>query len=210
MITINPGVLSNLILFLLFILILTGWFSDLYKTANRYIVISFLPLTYFATLINIPISDRWEINIGGFVVPLIVYIYLLKGMKGSRIYLITATVLLGTTYFLFKELIRLDPILLFWEEIYELTLFLVIIVLVVVSKLNYRIALLIGGIQLGEFLFSFTNKEYLTFITIGNSYLRDILWFSIIEVVAIHFIFKWIKALRNSGKLWRNRKLKID
>lgn len=210
MITINPGILSNLILLLLFILILTGWFSDLYKTANKYIVIFFLPLTYIATLINIPISDRWEINIGGFVIPLIVYIYLLKGMKGSRIYLITATLLLGTTYFLFKELIRLDPILLFWEEIYELTLFLVIIVLIVVSKLNYRIALLIGGIQLGEFLYSFANKEFLGYLTIGNDYLRDILWFSIIEIMVIHFLFKWIKAWKSVGKLWRNRKLKID
>jgi len=179
---INPGVISNLILLLLFILILTDWFSELYKKANKYIVISFLPLTYLTTLINIPLSNGWEMNLGGFILPLVVYIYLLKGMQGSRSYLLTATMLLGTTYFLFKELIRLDPILLFWEELYELSFFLVVIVMVVVSKLEYRIALLIGGIQLGEFLFSYSNKEFFTYFTLGNSNLRDILWFSIIEI----------------------------
>lgn len=201
--TINPGVLSNLILLLLFILILTDWFPDLYNAANKYIVISFLPLIYLASQINLPLGDGWKINLGGFILPLIIYIYLLKGMQGSRVYLITATTLLGTTYFLFKELIRLDPILLFWEELYELSIFLVVIVMIVVYKLEYRIALLIGGIQFGELLFSYSNKEFFTNITLGDGNLRDVLWFSIIEIMVLHFLFKWIKT-------WRNRKLTID
>lgn len=203
MITINPGVLSNLIVLLLFILILTGWFSELYNVANKYVVIFFLPITFLANLINIPIGDGLKINLGGFIIPLIIYIYLLIGIEKDRVYLITATILIGSTYFLFKEMIRLDPILLFWEELYELSLFLVVIVMVVASKLKYRIALLIGGIQLGELLFSFSNKGYLTVITLGNSNLRDVLWFSVIEIIMLYFLFKLIKS-------WRNRKLTID
>lgn len=203
MITINPGVLSNLIVLLLFILILTGWFSELYNVANKYFVIFFLPITFLANLINIPIEDGLKINLGGFIIPLIIYIYLLIGIEKDRVYLITATILIGSAYFLFKEMIRLDPILLFWEELYELSLFLVVIVMVVASKLKYRIALLIGGIQLGELLFSFSNKGYLTVITLGNSNLRDVLWFSVIEIIMLYFLFKLIKS-------WRNRKLTID
>lgn len=200
---INPGVLSNLIILLLYILILTGWFSDLYKTVNKYLVITFLPLTFLANLINVPIAGGLEVNLGGFIIPLIVYIYLLSEMKGDRVYLITATILLGSAYFLFRELIRLDPILLFWEELYELSLFLVVIVMIVVTKLKYRIALLIGGIQLGDFLFSFTNKQFFTVLTLGSSNLRDVLWFSVIEIIMLYFLYKTIKSRRN-------RKLTIE
>lgn len=186
-ININAGVLANIIIILLIVLIFTDWFSVVDRL-GRQKTIYFLFLFLVSSQFSISIPNDWQINIGGFILPLLIYFVLLWAFRKDRLYILTATLLLGSSYFLFKELIRLDPILLFWDEIYELSFFMVFILMIIAAKLQHKIMLLIGGFLLGEFLFNFNHRDVFEEIVLGNGNLRDYLWFSFVQLISYHYI----------------------
>ncbi len=191
MIHINPGILTNLILVILLILIWSGWFQSFIKELGTERSISlFLVLTFVFLFLDVQITSNWKINIGGFLFPLIGYLVILfKEYKKERLHLLIATILLGASFFLFKELIRLDPILLVMDEVYQITLLLSVMIIIVASKLSHRIILLLGGILLGDFLFQLRHEKTLSYIYLGGSNISDILWMAVIFLIVLHSIF---------------------
>lgn len=192
MIIINPGIIANFIILLIIILIITDWFTPLVKDYGKKIVIIYLLASFIFFYTAIPINEKWNINVGGYIFPALIYFFILfKKVKQDIVYVSTATILLGSSYFLFKELVRLDPILLFWDELYEFTLFILIITLVTASKLTHRIALLMGGLLLGELLFNLRHHNNFLVITLGDAKFRDLLWFSFSQLVILNYLLKW-------------------
>ncbi len=192
----NSGVLANMILFLFSILIITGWFHHFIEGfgSKRNLVLYFIMIIILSNT-EVSIVNGLQINIGGFLLPIIGYLYLLfKVIKKDTLYILTATILLATSYFLFKELIRLDPVLLFWGELYQVSALLVIIIIFVVPKYTYRITLLHGGILLGEFIFYFHHRATFTNVILGDGEIRDIMWFSFIEIIIYEQIIQLIKG----------------
>lgn len=200
---INAGVLTNIIFLLLIILILSGWLQSLiYHIGSEKKAAVYLILIYVSFFLHLPIAANWKVNVGGFLIPGIAYFVLwIKGNLQDKMQLLAATALLGTSYFLFKELIRIDPILLIWNEVYQTAFFLILVVMLVVTKLIDRITLLLGGILLGELIFNIRHKDLFTNIVLGNAEVRDILWFSLLQVIAIHYLIvamkEWIKRKKS-------------
>ena len=190
---INSGILAILIIIVMAILISTDWFSTLISGVGKRKVIIYLILILFTFYLNLPITNGWKVSIGGFIIPLITYLKLVKGIKEEKIYLLSATILLGATYFLFKEIIRLDPILLFWDELYQLSLILVLIILIIASSLKYKITLFFGGMLLGEFIFNYHHRNDVLVILLGNDQFKDLFWLGLIQIFFFYYVFMAIK-----------------
>lgn len=205
MVKINNGVITNLILIAIAILVLTDWFSYLVKKfGSKKIIIIFLIVTNISFLINVPIYNEMKINIGGYIIPFFIFLYEFKRIDfKEKINLLTAVLLLGASYFFMKEIFRLDPIMLLMNEVYQIAILMVITVMIVTSKLNHRITLLIGGTLLGEFLFNLHHLDSFYNITLGNGEFRDILSIAIIEVVLVHYFFIQVK------KIFKNERFKF-
>ncbi|KXG43649.1 YphA family membrane protein [Tepidibacillus decaturensis] len=194
----NDGVLTNLILLIMIILVSTGWFQSIVSEIGKGKVIFIFLAIFILSMIELPFNYQWKVNMGGFIVPMVFYFYFwIKGDKADKPYLFAATTLLGAIYFLFKELIRLDPILMLWNEQIEITFFLVMIVLFVSNKLVVRLALLIGGLLLGEIFYSFHHRTHFPQIILGNALQRDILWLSLIQLYFFQHLMilvkNWVK-----------------
>jgi len=201
----GDGVYSNLIIIGMAILIISGWFSTLVdkfgtpkKTASLIIII--LVMIPF----DVSLTNGIIINVGGFILPFIIYFFFwLQMTTPQRIHIFSATILLGASFFLMRELFRLDPILLFWDEKYQIPLFMTILAFIVDTELFRRILLIVGGNLLGELTFSFRNQEVMNEIVLGDGHFRDLLWISIITITTFHYVTQTLKAILKQKIIWK-------
>lgn len=211
MIIINSGILANLVVLILLILIYSGWFPEsVAKISSKNQVTFFMIVTLFGFFIELPLVNGWKINLGGFFVPLVWVLILLvyKKKNENRLFHLVSTIaLLGASYFLLREIIRLDPVLLFIKELYQLTFFIVLITQLVVSNLKEKVALVIGGIILGELLFNLHHQTAFYQIVLGDRTTRDVLWLSLILIVFADFFLgklkNWLRIKKD--KLFKNK-----
>lgn len=172
------------------ILVSTGWFrSTIEHLGTRSLVILYFIFIFFAFFIDIDLKGI-RINAGGFLFPLAGFIILwLQLVRFEKIQMGLASILLGSSYFLFKEILHLDPVLLILEESYQISILLLIIVIGVSLKPNHQILLLFGGSLFGDLMFQLRHRDSFTQLELGNREMRDILWLSILSVMLINAIF---------------------
>lgn len=187
---INSGVLANIIVLTLLILMSTGWFrSTVEHIGVRSLIILYFIFIFFAFLIDLDLKGV-RINAGGFLFPLAGFIILwLKLARFEKIQMGLASVLLGSSYFLIKELLYLDPVLLILEESYQITILLLFIVIGVSLKPNHQIMLLFGGSLFGDLMFQLRHRHSFAQLELGSREMRDILWLSILSVVLLNAMF---------------------
>ena len=209
-IVINAGVLSNLIILFLIILISTGWFSTfINNVGSKRTVIIFLLFTYILTFIELPYIFGLRINIGGFILPVIGSVFLLiKVIRKDIIHMLTATFLLGASYFLIKEIIRLDPVLLIVDEKYEIPPLIIAFVIFVIPKLINRIYLIISGIMTGEFIYIYQHQVIFDGFILGSGEARDIMWLAIVEIIILEYFLGGILSFIKNKKYYNLLKLR--
>lgn len=195
MIIINSGVLATLIVILINILVLTGWFKSIIEKIGKLNTISiYLVLTLIFFFINISINSSLTINIGGLILPIIGILYLLRKQE-EKIYIICAILLLGTIYFLIKEVIYIEPVLLLGNEVIQFSILVSLIVIVIGTKIEHQVPIVLGGILLGDLFFNLNHKEIINQITLGGALTRDIIWLSLAQILLIKSLFSEIKLL---------------
>ncbi|OEF97285.1 hypothetical protein BHF71_03890 [Vulcanibacillus modesticaldus] len=185
---INDGAISIIIQIILSILIITDWFSStIFELGVKKRVVLYIMAGLLMIFISFPLRSNWEINLGGFVLPIIGYLFILFKRVSSKdkIQVLTATLLLASSYFLLKELILLEPIILFMKESYQISILLSILVILIASKQVHRFALILGGITFGEFIFNFRHQELLYRVVVGDGEARDVLWISLLIVLIL-------------------------
>jgi len=205
-IKINSGVLSGLVILVLLILVASGWFtSSISKYSSNRKATLLLLVIFIGNFLNFPLQNGWVINVGGFVIPAVVILTILFKDSKERLHLLTAALLLGAVYFLAKELIRLDPILLLLKELYQMSGLLVLIATLVTPGLGRKIVLLVGGILLGELYFNLHHQESFYRIVLGDGETRDLIWFSLVQLGILHIFIrelkKWLKDRRKLKKI---------
>ena len=80
-----------------FVFILSGWFVFILPfLGSKGEIIIFLLVTYIFFYLNIKITPYLEINIGGYIIPIFLFLFLLLSKKNiEKIKVLTATLLLG-------------------------------------------------------------------------------------------------------------------
>ncbi|MGD9678591.1 MAG: hypothetical protein AB7V16_09650 [Vulcanibacillus sp.] len=183
MVLINYGVLASLIVLILNVLLLTGWFKTIIKNMGKRKTISnYLTLTLLLFFINISITSSWTINVGGFILPLIGTFYLLL-KEEEKIYILSSILLLGVIYFLVKEIVYIEPILLIGNDIIQSSIIISIVVIIIGTRIENQIIIALGGILFGDILFNLNHREVLVQIAFGNALTRDIIWLSLLQII---------------------------
>ncbi len=214
MVIFQEGILSNILSIVFIILIFSGWFDWYFvKKENLYLKNTFLAvgvLAFFFTFVTIPIPNlNWKLSIGGFVFPMVFYFWIwLKISSEEKLQLFASTILLSAIYFLIKELIRLDPILLFWEQNLEIAFILSIVIVTVSLQLTHRLILVFGSHVFGEFIFHFHHRHFNYPLILGDGGFRDLLWLSVIDIMVLHLVLQWVVQkikLKKPIKIWKTR-----
>lgn len=196
-IIINYGMISSLTVIILIILIITDWFGfEVQRLGGKKRVCFCLIIIFFLSYIIIPINVQWNINVGGVFLVLIFLISLIKQERIiDRIYLLFAIGVVGTIFFLVKEILLYEPVLLIWDELFLLSIIISMIVILIDFKSEKYVAIIFAGVLLGDFLFRFYHRNELMEIVLGDAIIRDIIWFAILQILLITGIINEFKLL---------------
>ena len=209
----QAGIMTNILSIIFIILIFSGWLDWYFKKDNRVTknaIIRISVVAFFSIFITIPVPYlNWDINVGGYLFPLLLYFWLwLKIKPEEKLQLFASTILLAAIFFLIKELIRLDPILLFWKQNIEIPLIISVIILSVASSFFHRFLLAIGSHVFGEFIFHFHHRNYDYALVLGDGAFRDLLWMATINIIVLHVALQWFMSrigIKKSIKIWKNK-----
>ncbi|MFV9510703.1 hypothetical protein ACMW72_05250 [Tepidibacillus sp. LV47] len=153
---------------------------------------------------------KGKANLGGFVLPLIIYFYLWIYFDQNRIYSFTSTMFVGAIYFAVKNVLHMEPVFIIYDESLQISLFLTMIILFMAQNLLEAIQLYLGGTIAFELFFLYSNERHLVkeFI-LGEQMVRDILVFGLIEVWMTWMLFEHIKQWFKQRKIhiWRNKQI---
>lgn len=193
MIRINYGVFSILIIILLIVLLLTDWFKTLFMRLGKTKTLCiYLALTLVLFFVNISITSFININLGGFVLSIIGFLYLFKKEK-KKIFILSATFLLSTIYFLIKEIGYIEPVLLNKNEILQFSIIVSLVVILIETKIENQVIIIIGGILLGDFLFNINHRDVISKLILGNAMTRDIIWLSLFQILILNSFVSELK-----------------
>ncbi|WP_339062687.1 hypothetical protein [Tepidibacillus marianensis] len=161
------GLPANLLLIVFTVLFSTGWFRSKIPVGSKKLLILIL-LYLLVSMIDFPFFNGIRINMGGFVMPAVLYFYLWVRYDQNRVYTFTSAMLIGAIYFALKVFFRSDPILLVFEESFQISLILSVVVFVVAQNLMDGVSLFIGGTLIGElFFFSITRAIWVIILPLG-------------------------------------------
>ena len=209
----HAGIMTNILSIIFIILIFSGWLDWYFKKDNivtKNVILRISVIAFFSIFITIPVPYlNWDINVGGYLFPLLLYFWLwLKIKPEEKLQLFASTILLAAIFFLIKELIRLDPILLFWKQNIEIPLVISVIILSVASSFFHRFLLAIGSLVFGEFIFHFHHRYYDYALILGDGAFRDLLWISTINIIVLHIALQWFISrirIKKTLKIWKTR-----
>ncbi len=195
MIVINYGVFANLIIVLLIVLLLTDWFKTIFiRLGKTKRIFLYLAITFVLFFVNVSITSFIVINLGGFVLSIIGFVVLLKNEK-EKIYILSATFLLGAIYFLIKEIGYIEPVLLYKNVIIQFSILVSLTVIIIGTKIENQVIMILGGIVLGDLLFNLNHKDVIIKLILGNAMTRDIIWLSLFQILIINSFLSRVRIL---------------
>nr|WP_236405725.1 hypothetical protein [Microaerobacter geothermalis] len=173
-----------------------GWLSKLRMKVWLFAVFSLL---YFVMLFFNIQFGQFKIN-GGFMIFAIFFLYFGEKILGDHLPATVASALLiSSVYLLFRMLVRMDPVLLVYDERWMLTGLVTIIGIMIAANKEQMIWFIGIGILIGEAAFQWHLKNDVPNSVIGTSFFLDVIWSSLMigailkSVLSKIGILTWVK-----------------
>jgi hypothetical protein len=200
----NPGYLALIVIWFLILLTWIGCF-DRYLQINhvkKSIVMTFLIISLFGTWYTQPLVMGGRISFVSFLLPLAISWFMwLREDDNIQIHLLTASFLIGTSIFLLRLLLQIDPVLMFINEHYmqvALTLFLLV---VAARGFTQQFILLVFGLTFGEVGFQYYLWEKTSHFQLGSLDYSDLWWLTIASLICL----RWLKGRFKWHTLWKRK-----
>lgn len=193
----NSGHIAYLFMFILLIMLWMGWLRSFLmqiKVRERLFAL-FLAFSFLFSFLNVPITDKFSINIGLFLFPMLLFLWVWGNEdKESRMNIFASFLLLGVNLFLLRYVIRIDPVLLIMSEALMIGLVAMIIVLILGKNIK-QVFLITGmGVYLMEFLYQGWVYIHSKEMVWGDGVFCDALLFSLIGAVLLRRGIEWVMS----------------
>lgn len=201
----SPGVPAFLSILALITLWVTGWFSRLPRDlglSSDNELFGWLLAASVSSIVEIPISPIVTLHLGVLWLLCAFLRLVQKVPSAARFSVGAALFFFGFTFFFAGELTIFDPAWVLFPLQRFCLVFLVGLTLLVTPRLEWRLAILTGGMLLGTILAAFSPLSSSGGIRIGSAIHWDMLWLSLIALTSIHYLLSWAerKLLRFKAK----------
>ncbi len=191
----NPGYFAFICYWFLFLLI---W-SELIKLnhhfhlkENRFLWI--VIASGLTTFFTIPVSQLLSVNVGGWILPAAVSVYLwMQQQEYERIHLFSAGALIGMSVLLARGAFYIDPVLLIMKEKYLLSLLTSLLSLIAARKIAHHFFVVTMGLIVQETLYTWFIWDRIREVQFGDGWFRDIWWLSLIITTTVQKVIDGVK-----------------
>jgi hypothetical protein len=205
----NPGYLSVLLYVVFLILYRFGWISPI---QGRYVRAS---MKWF--LLGWPVllwvSLPWEHITwnGAFAFMFLWTCWSIVWVdEQDRLSAFTLGVLLGSVYFLMRELMMRDPVLIIGNMYWNIFLSFTFVVLFAFDRLSSRMFAAAFGLMIGEILWGFQLSGRIPYVEVGALWFHDVWWMTMYGVSLGHAASVLLRPWRSLLFAWRRRGVNND
>jgi hypothetical protein len=204
---VNPGYLSHILYLMMLILILTGWFSDKIEQRYRSWAWAFILAWPVLNLLSISYFEAFVVQASYLLIWLGAVFLWVKIPPEHQMSALTMGILLGSIVYLLKEMMRMDPVLIWLGEEMNILLILISIVIFSFSALKARLFAMTFGLCLGELLYVLSNVHfYVSSPILGDSSFQDLWWISATVTVFLHYSLLLVRS-KVMGVIMTRRKV---
>ncbi|HJV46542.1 MAG TPA: hypothetical protein VJ824_12555 [Bacillota bacterium] len=204
----NTGYQALIIIWFLILFSWIGFFDRFFQLhpMNKRWVIRFLLLFLFGAGYQIPLPDHGQLSIISFLLPFVISVWVwIRLGDTNRLHVLTASFLVGTSIFLLRLLLQLDPVLMVMNEKYMQVGLMLFLVNVATHAPIQQFVLLGFGLTFSEIGFQYYQWEKTGHYELGSFAYCDLWWLTFISLITFQLVLGRVKW----ALFWRKNRAEI-
>jgi hypothetical protein len=202
----NSGYLSLILLCIMLILFASGWKDVYVRSISQTSILLFfigwlLLVSFHVKVLNVQINLVY-LWVGALSIGIM---YRTMGLI-NKLHLLSVGLLLGSFYFLLREILSLDPIMVVFKPNLDTALFLALIVILIERRVKEQIACLSIGLLMGDFYYAIVHQSAVS-VHFGGPSFQDEWWLSIFTARTLTLVWQYmLSGCKVMVRTWLDRK----
>lgn len=203
----NPGYLSLLIICIMMILLASGWKEELVGGVSHKVLFLFFMSWIPLSLINITLFERYQVNMSYGLLLLIIFLILATRRSVFLIvHLLSIGLLMGSFYFLFKQLVNMNPIMVVYRPLLDQCVLISFLTVLFVRHPLQQLACLSIGLMTGDMLNHYFHQGHIP-LNFGGAAFQDQWWLTLLMTRALSLVcICMFRGCRGAVRHWIDRK----